>query len=385
MPQSPSSNMLIVWPSDLSDADVWAPIMDTAIRTTVDGHDHSSGKGVRVPSNGLNINGDVTWSSGGSQWAITDLRAIDFSPQAASTVTSLAGALFLNSADNELYYRTFGGVNFKVTAGSALNVAAFTGGIGGDYAATGALVVFDDATDSYWFQQQVGASVRQYARMRSSDVDLYEFKANPAAGVPTNRVRLASPAALAASYAVTYPTALPSVQNVIQMTSAGQLVADNTIANDLALATNKSVTASGTGRFKHGTRTLVISTYDFVTSGGTRVLGGALTGNPLLTGYACGILLASGKRILAVRLFIQDSATGPTTYSFSVASVTSVGTATTIATSAASSGAGTNQTLQVTGLTTTVVAGTNYSIFITNIAGNGSSKLYGAEVDFDDP
>lgn len=223
MPQAPSPNMGIIWPTDHNDADAWDVVMDTAIRSTVDSHDHTAGKGVPIPTTALKIDADISWSFGGLSRAITDLRAIDFAPQAAAGMTALAGALFLNSADNELYYRTFGGVNVKLTAGAALNVAGFTGGIGGDYAAAGALVVFDDATDSYWFQQQVGAAVRQYARMRSADVDLYEFKANPAAGVPTNRVRLASPTALAASYALTMPTALPSVSSTVLMSNSGQL------------------------------------------------------------------------------------------------------------------------------------------------------------------
>ncbi len=221
MPQAPSTNMLIVWPTDKNDNDAWDVIQDTAIRVTIDSHDHSAGKGVLVPTGALKIDADISWSFGGTSRAILDLRAVDFSPQPASGMTALAGAFFLNSADNELYFRNFTGTNIKVTAGAALNVAAFTGGIGGDYASVNALVVFDDATDSYWFQQQVGAAVRQYARMRSADVDLYEFKANPAAGVPVQRVRLASPAALAASYALTFPGALPTSKGLVQIDSTG--------------------------------------------------------------------------------------------------------------------------------------------------------------------
>lgn len=222
MPGTP--NMNLVLPTDHDSKDVWGVILATSFGL-VDAHDHTTGKGVKVPAGALNINADVSWSSGGLQYALTDLRAIDFSPQPASGMTALAGALFLNSTDSELYYRTTAGTNVKFTNGAALNVAAFTGGIGGDYAAAGALVVFDDATDSYWFQQQVGAAVRQYARMRSADVDLYEFKANPAAGVPTNRVRLASPAALAASYAITFPGALPASTRPVLLSSAGLISA----------------------------------------------------------------------------------------------------------------------------------------------------------------
>lgn len=227
-------------PTDLGDANVWGPILDTALGTVVDRHDHTTGKGVKIPSAALKINADVSWSDAGASRAITDLKAVDFTPSAVQT--ALAGALFVSDGTssltaNELYWRTTSGVNVKVTAGSALNVAAFTGGIGGDYTAVGALALFDDATDSYWFQQQVGASVRQYARMRSADVDLYEFKAHPDPSVPTNRVRLASPAALAASYTVTMPAALSSAARaLLEVTSAGvaRLRSTGTLINGVA-------------------------------------------------------------------------------------------------------------------------------------------------------
>lgn len=218
-------NMGLVLPTDHGSSDQWDAILDVAF-ATLDSHDHSTGKGTKVPAGGLNINADVSWSSAAVSHSILDLLALDFKPSPAANVVGLAAALFVSDGTsglsaNELYWRTTSGSNVKLTAGTALNVAAFTGGIGGDYAATGALVVFDDSTDSYWFQQQVGSAVRQYARMRSADVDLYEFKANPAAGVPTNRVRLASPTALAASYTLTMPAALPASKAMAIVDSAG--------------------------------------------------------------------------------------------------------------------------------------------------------------------
>lgn len=243
--------MGLVLPDDHGSAGVWDTILDTVFGV-VDNHDHTTGKGAPVPVSALRVASDLSFGYGGTQRAITDLKAIDFSPQAASGMTALSGALFLNSADNELYWRNTSGVLVKFTAGAALNVAAFTGGIGGDYSAAGALVVFDDATDSYWFQQQVGSGVRQYARMRSADVDLYEFKANPTAGVPTNRVRLASPAALAASYALTMPAALPASNQPIASSSGGTL----SFGQSMALNANQDFTVSGTGNFKHGLKTL---------------------------------------------------------------------------------------------------------------------------------
>lgn len=269
MPQPPSTNMGIILPTDHDDNDVWDVILDEALGIVVDRHDHTTGKGVKIPSAALNINADVSWSSSGTPRAITDLKAIDFFPTATSSVAALAGALFLDSGDSELYWRTTTGVNVKITAGAALNVAAFAGGIGGDYVVSGALVSYDDALDSYLFQQQ--GAPRPWARMRSGDVDIYETAASI-----TNRVRLQSPAALAASYALTFPAALPGSTQLAQVSSTGAITASNTVANAATFssavtltggiannvtltlgataAVNQSVTISGTGSYKHGTK-----------------------------------------------------------------------------------------------------------------------------------
>jgi len=234
-------NMGLVLPDDHASTDVWGALLN-AISTRIDLHSHTTGLGVKVPAAGLDINADVSWASGGTSHAITDLTAIDFKPGAVPT--ALAAAFFVSDGTsglsaNELYFRSTAGTNIKVTAGSALNVAAFTGGIGGDYASVGALEIFDDATDSYWFQQQVGSAVRQYARLRSADLDLFEFKANPAAGVPTNRVRLKSPAALAASYDLTWMAALHTAgTRPMTVTSAGVIGASaDPIVFNFGLAT----------------------------------------------------------------------------------------------------------------------------------------------------
>lgn len=219
--------MSLILPTEGGSADTWDTILDTAFGL-IDSHNHTTGNGAKIPTGALKIDADIPWSLGGVSRAITELRAIDFSAQPAADMTALLGALFLNSADNELYYRTTAGANVKLTSGAALNVVGFSGGIGGDYSAVGALVSYDDVTDSYLFRQEVGAGVRQYARMRSADLDLFEYKAAPTAGVPTNRVRLQSPTALAASYALTLPAALPGSQSTLQVSTAGVVSAVST-------------------------------------------------------------------------------------------------------------------------------------------------------------
>ena len=361
--------MAIVMPTDLGDANVWGPILDTALGTVVDRHDHTTGKGVKISSAALKINADVSWSDSGLSWSITDLKAVDFTPSAVQT--ALAGALFVSDGTssltaNELYWRTTSGVNVKLTAGSALNVAAFTGGIGGDYSAVGALVVFDDATDSYWFQQQVGTGVRQYARMRSADVDLYEFKAHPTAGVPTNRVRLASPAALAASYTLTMPTALPSVGGLFTVSSAGvtsiqPVTLPTTGRRPLWIDPSAAITASFEQQFYASS---------FITS----LSGVAQTSNSLfsigINGQAsCPLTLITGQSLTSWSLFLSKASASSVTVTASLVEVTAAGASTTISTDSSSANGPVNVTLSAAG--TVPIVNRFYSIVVT-VTGGGA-------------
>lgn len=226
----PTANMSLTLPTNHGSADVWDTILEDLF-TLIDEHDHTTGKGVAIPAAALNINADVPWNSGGTYRAITGIKALDFQPSDDAAMTSYACALFVDDSNNELYWRTSGGVNVKLTAASALNVAAFTGGLGGDYASISALLDYDDASDTYRFRQELSGGVRQYAKIGVADIVLREYDPAGDATVPVETVTLKSPDALAASYGITMPAALPGSQAVVQMSSTGQLIASNTRAN----------------------------------------------------------------------------------------------------------------------------------------------------------
>lgn len=239
MPQAATANMLLVKPTEGSDAGLWDFYLNALI-DLIDAHDHSTGKGVKVKTNGLDINADLTLTSGGTASAITNAKAIDFSPSASAGMTAYAGALFCNSADNELYWRTTGGTNVKLTSGTALNVAAFVGGIGGDYAAIPAECNFVDASKTYTFKSTAGGN---WSRLQAGALRIVEFGTTE-----STYVELACPAALAGTYTVTFPTAAPGSTSIVQMSSAGVLTASNTIGNAVTLSatcTAAAITASG--------------------------------------------------------------------------------------------------------------------------------------------
>lgn len=307
MPTTP--NMSLVLPTDHGSDSVWGSLLATVFGL-LDSHNHVSGAGVPVPSAGLRINADVSWSYLGTYYAIKDAKAIDFQPTTAASVSALSSALWVSSVDSELHFLDASARDVKLTNGGSINVS-LVGGIGGDYSSVSALLSFDDATDSYWLQQQ--GSPRPWARARVGDVDIYETAASI-----VNRVRLSSPAALAASYALTFPAALPGSTSIAQISSSGAITASNTVANavtmsstlgvtglitataGLTASSNQHLTVSGTGELKHGDRVLTLSPF-----GANIVSGWALNGSGYVLSSAAGtfymqVPLKQGDRIKSV-------------------------------------------------------------------------------------
>lgn len=258
-----TANMSLVLPTPGGDSGTWDDLLNAAL-TLVDAHDHTTGKGPRVPTTGININADLTMASN----ALTNIGSLGF-----AEITALASGsrrLFFSSADHELYVRTNGGTNVKITNGAALNIS-IVGGIVGDYASVGAEAAYNDANDRYTWKQETGAgAVKQWATMASGHVDIYEQLATASATTISNRVRLASPAALAASYAMTFPAALPGSTQLLQVSSAGAITASNTVANAvtlsggisgdttvtgmLTLSSGSDMVLQGSGDYKFGSR-----------------------------------------------------------------------------------------------------------------------------------
>lgn len=187
----------------------WADTVDADL-ALMDAHNHQSGRGLPINSAALAIDGDVSF---GSTWAITNMQRVTF-----AAVTALAAnnkSLFVSSADSELYWRSNAGANVKLTAGSSLNVAAFVGGIGGDYTAVSAAENYDDANRRYTFKQGGGAN---WAKLQAGGLRLVEFGTSE-----TVFVEQLCPAALAVTYSMTWPTALPAATSLVSVTSAGQI------------------------------------------------------------------------------------------------------------------------------------------------------------------
>lgn len=92
----------------------WANQINAAFEV-IDEHDHSSGKGVQIPTAGLNINADLDFGS----YRATALMSTQFTSQASS----LTGALNANSVyvvSGDLYFTNSAGSAIQITSGGAI-------------------------------------------------------------------------------------------------------------------------------------------------------------------------------------------------------------------------------------------------------------------------
>lgn len=174
----------------------------------IDSHDHTVGKGLPVPSNGININNDLSFNG----FNASVLRSTQF--QSQSSPLSLPSDLsMLYVVNGNLFYNNQIGQQVQITSGAALDATSI-GGIGGDYVTSTALEFYTSLTRTFtfWSNNNVPANID------AGSVTIREVALSP------NGITLMSPASLAASYSITLPGALPSTTSFLSMDNTGQIL-----------------------------------------------------------------------------------------------------------------------------------------------------------------
>ena len=92
----------------------WASNLNVAIES-IDSHDHTSGKGTKVPAAGLNINTDLNFNN----IKAYDLFSTQFTSQ-PSTLTGATNALSLHVSGGNLYYTNSAGTAVQITSAGAV-------------------------------------------------------------------------------------------------------------------------------------------------------------------------------------------------------------------------------------------------------------------------
>jgi hypothetical protein len=157
------------------------------------------------------------------------------------------------------------------------------------------------------------------------------------------------------------------------------------IALNVTLTANQHFTVSGTGKFKHGTKTIpVIVQPNAATApatGGVNMLG--------LASYYAVQGVPVGARLLGARVTVIDSVTGPTKltlgFAFVDCSTPSSPSAGAAGTGSQSTGSGTSQNIATAAVTLTTTTGQNWYLLVNTATGAATCKVIAAEVDYDQP
>lgn len=234
----------VVGPSGTAGPD-WATKLNAAL-TLVDSHDHTTNKGTRVPSAGLNINADLSFAG----FNATSLKSSRYSSQSAALASSSdKSCVYVVSGD--LYYNNSSGTAIQITAGSGINLSS-VGSIGGDFSTSTASVIYTDATKTFTFKQDATKT----ADMAFGSISIYEDVTSG------HYVKFQTTTGLAADYTCTLPTALPASTLPLVSTSGGVMSFTNiTQAMRAAMPTGTTAAAgemaisNSTGTFTKTTTT----------------------------------------------------------------------------------------------------------------------------------
>lgn len=357
MASTTTANMGLTKPTpspavDAQPGPTWAEDLNTDL-DTIDSHDHTAGNGVKVPSAGINVDAALEFNDNSA----TELGSTDYTPVTAATTAAKTTALYVDSSDNELYWRTSASAAVKVTSGTSLNIAA-VGGFTQDYGAGAEEAQYIDADKLYKFLQGTGPDF--WAGVSAGDLRVYE----KASGI-SNYVELTSPGSLGASVSLTLPGALPSETESVSMTSAGVLAADGA----------------------HGERVLGLSVADaqFDDLTNWNVTGTTTPGVTVSAGTpSCWypIPLPSGSRIKDVHVRLNDNSTAITLIDLRRVDL-STSTDALVSDIGDSSGTGGSEDVSATGINHTMLDGNAYWVRVTASAIN--QTLDGVRVVYDRP
>lgn len=200
-------NMGLVQPSLGGSSGTWGTSINNNIGA-LDEHDHTAAKGVQIPVAGLDMDDDLSFA--GLHGPVHCFR-VNFDEIAGISIP--ARSFYVKSSDHELYFKSTGLADIKLTSGGDLNLSG-TGGFIGDYAGSGAKASFDTALNEFKFTD----SANRRSQIQCGGVKLVERDANESFGVT-----LQCPAALVTGYGIVMPLALPATTQLVRMNSAGVL------------------------------------------------------------------------------------------------------------------------------------------------------------------
>jgi hypothetical protein len=347
----------------------YATTMNAAVQACIDAIEAGA-----TTSTGLTVDSDLPMNGND----LTEAGSAQFENKTDAFTTPLA--LYFRSGN--LYANDGSGNQVRLIVNGALDASSL-GGIGGDYGgANPALASYDDANSKYLFKKNGTV----YAAM--------EFgTARYVASTSGNVVSVLAPASLAASYTVTWPTAVPASNGSAMVMSTAGVVSTTmtpswTSVTASGAISGATVTTAEAG-IRRGEATVSLSPFDarvwdgvddstvsIARNGGTGTWYISLTASEY-----CLIPLhvTQGDRIKAVTVQVMDTnaGSGAVTAKLFKATFATAATRTQVGATQTSAADGTEQTLTISGLTESVAASVHYYIEIQAQASVVGARYFG--------
>lgn len=201
-----TANMSLVKPDVQSTAGPTYATLVNAMMDLIDAHDHTTGKGVKVPVSGLNINADLSFLSGATNYSITDLGSTKYFNQPSTLSSSNVRAVYFSGGN--LYINNSDGTAVQITDGAGLSLSS-VGTIGGDFGQAGvtASANYSDSLKTFtWLQD-----TNNPAKISTGDILL-----GKAGETSPNVLTITNPASLAASFTITLPPAAATANQLLR-------------------------------------------------------------------------------------------------------------------------------------------------------------------------
>lgn len=185
----------------------WANNVNACL-SAIDSHNHSSGQGVQITPDGLNISSDLAFGGNNA----TTLRSLRLSQQSVALATA-SDLDCLYDVTGDLYFNDGAGNHIRITQGG--NVVGSSGTITGLPSGTASASF---AAGTFTWQ----SSTSTPANMAVGPLIIGAQVAN------SKTVTLAPPNTLAANYSLTFPGALPGATSLTTIDTSGNIATTTT-------------------------------------------------------------------------------------------------------------------------------------------------------------
>lgn len=272
----------------------WATDVNNCM-STIDSHDHSSGKGVIITPAGLNISSDLSFINNNAIM----VRTVRYQPGPTLGAADLAASYV--TANGDFWYVNSNGASVQITNGSSL--AGASGTISGLTAPASASYVSANST----FVWQSAANTA--ANLDAGSVILRNLTAS------SHGTTLSAHSSLAADYTITFPAAVPGTTNFLTMDTSGNIGNSVHLIGPTNLTPVNLITSSTCGNFSttNSTATLVTNLSVTITTTGRPVWVGLISdGNGSGNNATVGVTDVSGDKVATGSVAIFGDSGGGT-------------------------------------------------------------------------